>query len=333
MRAGMVAARSVAELRINDRLHLHAERERLLQHGAMRAHALHRLRAAQHLRHDRVVIVGAQPAVVAHLATGVGVERGVVEHHLHLFAGLCSGHTHAVAHNGQHLAMLRLKLAIAFKHRPGQLAIGRAGAGLGAALPGCAGARLLLRTGRLEAGQIELQALVTCGIHHEVERQTEGLVQVECLNSRIRNSVGASLLRQQRSEVLLQPRQAGLHHARELALFRQHPLAYAVFAFIQFGICCGHLVAHGVDHLVHERFVLPQQAAVADAASQDLAQHIPAAFVSRQHAIADEEGSRSRVIRDDAQRGVPHQISGAAAYVCQSRRALDERDKQICFEV
>ena len=38
-----------------------------------------------------------------------------------------------------------------------------------------------------------------------------------------------------------------------------------------------------------------------DAAAQDLAQHIAAAFVRRQHAVVDEEGGGAGVIGDDAQ--------------------------------
>ena len=45
-----------------------------------------------------------------------------------------------------------------------------------------------------------------------------------------------------------------------------------------------------------------------NAAAQNLAQHVAAAFIRRQHAIVDEERCRARMVGDDAQAGVAHQL-------------------------
>ncbi len=44
-----------------------------------------------------------------------------------------------------------------------------------------------------------------------------------------------------------------------------------------------------------------------NAAAQNLAQHIAAAFIRRQHAIIDEESCRARMVGDDAQAGIAKQ--------------------------
>ena len=43
---------------------------------------------------------------------------------------------------------------------------------------------------------------------------------------------------------------------------------------------------------------------MADAAAQDLAQHVASAFIGRQHAIVDEESRSPGVIGNDAEAGV-----------------------------
>ena len=50
--------------------------------------SLHRFGRAADLGDDGVVVVGVEPADVADLSAGVGVEAGVVEDDLDFFAGL-----------------------------------------------------------------------------------------------------------------------------------------------------------------------------------------------------------------------------------------------------
>ncbi len=103
---------------------------------------------------------------------------------------------------------------------------------------------------------------------------------------------------------------------------------------VQFRIGAGHLVHHRPHHLVEERLRLAEQAAVANGAADDLAQHVAAAFVGGQDTIADEERRGTRVVGDDAQRaGVVSflllRLSRFALFSGELRGALDERHKQI----
>ncbi len=88
VRAGMVAHGRVADVGIDHRVDFVANMNRLLGDDAMRAHALHGIGHALDLGDDGVVVVGVEPANVANLSAGIGVERGVVEHDLAALAGL-----------------------------------------------------------------------------------------------------------------------------------------------------------------------------------------------------------------------------------------------------
>ena len=61
----------------------------------------------------------------------------------------------------------------------------------------------------------------------------------------------------------------------------------------------GHRVDDDLGRLAEERLRAPEQAAVADGAAQDPAQHVAAALVRRQHAVGDEERHRAAVVGDD----------------------------------
>src|ERR1700722_4818168 len=115
VRAGMVASRRIAELRIHDRVHLHAARDRLLHPYAMCAHTLYWLHATEYIGKNRVVIIGTQPAVIANLAARVSVERRVIEHDVDLFARGSRRHARTVARDNKHLAVGRDQLRVAFE--------------------------------------------------------------------------------------------------------------------------------------------------------------------------------------------------------------------------
>ena len=88
MRAGMVAHGGAANLVVDHGVDLVADMNRLLGNDSMRAHSLHGIGDAFDFGDQGVVIVGVEPADVAHLSAGFGVERSVVEHDLAALAGL-----------------------------------------------------------------------------------------------------------------------------------------------------------------------------------------------------------------------------------------------------
>ena len=76
---------------------------------------------------------------------------------------------------------------------------------------------------------------------------------------------------------------------RKARLFSLDHLRNAIGALDQLRIRILHQVANREHHLKQERFLLPQQSSMPNRAANDLAQHVAAAFIRRQHAIGDEE--------------------------------------------
>ena len=85
-------------------------------------------------------------------------------------------------------------------------------------------------------------------------------------------------------------------------------------------------LAHEVGHqLVEERLLLPELVAVAHGAARDAAQHVAAALVAGDHAVADQEGAGADVVGDDAQRrrlGSFVPVSRAAALMSAWKRSI-----------
>ena len=64
------------------------------------------------------------------------------------------------------------------------------------------------------------------------------------------------------------------------------------------------LVHDRVHDLIEERTVDAEELAMARGSSQQAAQHVAAALIAGQHAVADHEGSRADVVGDNAQGNV-----------------------------
>ena len=88
VRAGVVAHGRAADFVVDHGIDFVADVDGLLGDDAMRAHALHGIGHAFDVGDQRVVIVGVEPADIADLSAGIGVERRVVEHDLAALAGL-----------------------------------------------------------------------------------------------------------------------------------------------------------------------------------------------------------------------------------------------------
>ena len=92
-----------------------------------------------------------------------------------------------------------------------------------------------------------------------------------------------------------------LEHSIELLLFGPDNLGHAIGRVDQLGIGALHLIADGVDHLAHEWLFLPKQATMTNAAAENFAQHVAAAFIGWQNAVVDEEGGGAGMVGNDAQ--------------------------------
>ena len=87
MRAGVIAHGGATDFVVDDGIEFVANANRLLGNHAMRADTLHRIGHALDIGDERVVIFGVEPADVADLSAGIGVERSVIENDLAALAG------------------------------------------------------------------------------------------------------------------------------------------------------------------------------------------------------------------------------------------------------
>src|ERR1700722_6645196 len=98
----MIAASRPTDFRINDRIHVAAQRDRLAQKDLVRTHALHWLYAAEHIGNHDVVVIGIEPTGIADLAARIGIKRSMIEHDLYAIAGNGLRHSDAILHDGEH---------------------------------------------------------------------------------------------------------------------------------------------------------------------------------------------------------------------------------------
>ena len=172
-----------AQFGVDDGDELFADGDGLARNDLVRAHALHRRVHAFDFGDDDGAVGGVEPAFVANLPAALGVEGSVVEDQLALLAGEQLLRALSVDDDGENLAVGGLLLLVAFENCLRQRGKDRRGGLLRAALPTGAGGAALLFHGGVEAGLIEVNALVARGIDHEIERQAEGVVEFEGFSS------------------------------------------------------------------------------------------------------------------------------------------------------
>jgi hypothetical protein len=102
-------------------------------------------------------------------------------------------------------------------------------------------------------------------------------------------------------QVSFKARETCVQRVGEASFFLMHHFRYALRVLFQFRISAFHQVADGEDHLIHEWFFGAEKTSMTDAATQDFAQHVAAAFIGRDHAVSDKKGGGASVIGDDAQ--------------------------------
>ena len=256
---------------------------------------------------------GHQLALVAHLAAGLGVERGAVEHH---DAGLAAGQfahrgavpverRHPGAIDAQYLVALEFGLAAIVRHSRRRLELGRG-----------ARALALLVHRRFVAGDVDGLAPLPRDVGGEVDRKAEGIVEREH---------GFAV-----DHVALAPEgdiedfHPVLERFGEALLLGQQGLLDPPGVGREFGIGRAHR-RHQVRHdAVEKRLALAQLVAVAQGAADDPAQHVAAAVVGGNHPVDDQERAGADVVGDHLERGVG-QIPGAGL----ARRRLDQVDEQV----
>src|SRR5262249_55891652 len=94
-------------------------------------------------------------------------------------------HALSILYDGQHLAAVRSRIAIALKYRLAQIAIDRRRALPGSAFPRGAGALALRLHRALKALHVHADAGSAAGVHDEVKGQPEGVIELERVFSAI----------------------------------------------------------------------------------------------------------------------------------------------------
>ncbi len=110
----------------------------------MRPHPLNRVVASLHLGDNGIVIVGVKPSPIADLPARFRIKRRVIKDDFTFLASLEFLRPLPILNDGQHFAIVRARLPIAFKLGFWKLLVGGIGSLLGRAFPGGASAGALL---------------------------------------------------------------------------------------------------------------------------------------------------------------------------------------------
>src|SRR5690606_33128640 len=216
-----------------------------------------------------------QVTAVTDLTTGLGVERGLIQHHYALFAFGETVDRSAGLEQGNNLAAAA-----------GAFIAEEAGIGVDldqavvihAEGAGGTGAFTLRFHLTFEAFFVHRQLALTGDVGSQVDRETVGVVQLE-------HHVARNDAAFQFGQVLLENLQALLQGLGELLFFGlQHALDVCLLLF-QLREGFAHLGHQGGDDQMEETALGAQLVAVAAGATNDAAQHVAAAFVGRGYAV------------------------------------------------
>ncbi len=268
---------------------------------------------------------GADDAAdVADLAAGLGVEGRALGDQVEL-AARPDLRRFALPLHEEHRTRLGRQQVVAHKLRfeaaRGQALVSvrdareaRHGAGLGA-LP------LHLA---LEPVHIEGHAPVTHHVAHDVHREPVSVVELEDRSPRHLGPASGLEL----SEGLVQELQARVERVQKAHFLVADDVGNERVGFGQLGIGRLHDAEHDLGRVVQEGLGEADVAAVPDGPAHDAPQHVAAALVRGQDAVADQEDRRAAVVRDDLHGDVGSRRP-AEADAGQLLGARDDRADQV----
>ena len=251
--------------------------------------------------HGKEQPLGAQAAVVAHLAAHLGVQGGAVQHYDGFSPGGDFLAHFAVGHDSENLG-LGLSLVIALENGLGDL-LAEADAGpaqVAQGGAGLAGADTLLLHQLLEALLVHVHALVGAHLDGQVDGEAVGIIKLE----RISAGEGALPFCLVFGKHVIEDLHARINGLGKILFLCLYHAGDVGLLFPQFGILALVLVDNRIDDLVQQGLVHAQELAVASCPTQKTAQHIAPALVGRQHSIADHEGGGTDMVGNDTQRHV-----------------------------
>src|SRR5581483_2147348 len=147
----------------------------------MRSHALYWVVAPFNFRNYPVQFIAVKVSAVSDLAAGLGIKGRVIQDDLAFLSGLEFLNALAILDDGQHFAIFRTSLEVAFEDRLWKLLIRGIRGLLGRAFPGSAGTRPLFLHRRVKTGLVEGDATITRCILHEIQRHSKRVIKLESL--------------------------------------------------------------------------------------------------------------------------------------------------------
>ena len=255
-----------------------------------------------------------QFAFIAHLATGLRIERGLVEDHYRFLTRADAIHRFAIDEQRSHFAV-QLQMIVTFKFRGAVNADHRVI--VSAETAGLARATALLFHGGLKAGFVNLDVALAADVRGQVDREAVGVVQTE-------GGFAIQGVAFQLRQLFIQQRQSALQSTGELLFFGFQHLLNLSLLLLQFFAGGAHHGDQRGNQFPEEGILRAQHVAVTDRAANDATQHVAAVFIRRDYAVSDQEGAGANVVGNNAQRLV-RQIGGAGDF----RHAGDQIAEQV----
>ena len=262
--------------------------------------AKHRRLDLQGVFHHHARAAVAQFTGIPRLATALGVEGCVVQHHHHVLAGARLLYGGTIHIQGRDFAGLAHQVLVAVEGGV-HAAVLQALLHLELARRACLFALAL--HGRIEAGLIHLHTTFAAHIGRQVQGEAIGVVQLEggfAVQHRHAAGGARSPGRATQCPVKdLHPVGDGLEET--LFLLTQH-IGHSRRGAAQFRVGLTHGLVQGRHQLVEEGLARTELVAVANGAACDPAQHIATPFITWNYPIDDGEGAGADVVGNHLER-------------------------------
>ena len=253
-----------------------------------------------HIVHLKDGVLEDEQAVVGALAAHFGIERRFIENDARVHARADALAQLVLGNDGEDGAVIVQALIAGelggeivqaeIETRPGGL-VGAAGG---------AGALALLLHQSLERGLIDRHALVGGHFLREIQREAVGIVELEGVGA---GEHGLALFLVG-GEHTGKDGHAAVDRAGEILFLGADDAGDILLTLGELGVSAAVFVDDGIADLIEERLLHAEQAPVAGGAAEQTAQHVAAALVGGENAVADHKGRRADMVGDDAERHV-----------------------------
>ena len=304
MSTGMVAGDGTAAALVHRSGHSLAH----LDHAAFQHTGMNKIpfRSLLHIQNFQAGVAAGQGALVGHLAAHFRIERSVIQHHQNAFLGAIVGRNRVFQalfiRQSQHSGLFSQGIITGESggsriQFPEDI---RSPARNITAQTILAGLLLLLLHFDAEVLFIHQDTRFGRDFLGQIQRETERIVQLESIQT------GQNLfLTFQRGlfDAVNQAAQdchALINGLVEPLFLGADDLLDVIGVFFQFGIAGLVFMDNGIHQFGQERTVDAQHPAMAGSAAQQTAQHIAAALIRRQNAVADHKGGGTNVVGDHA---------------------------------